>query len=123
MGKHFPEAQIALCRCGKHNKVYGVRFEKYKDGWKPTWAFPIKESTAAHEGYDATILKGQIYPDDHYPGCPYCHSEYFFVCDDCGGKLTCYDGQERDWFSCSWCGWEGPVSAYDGSGISSGGDR
>ena len=40
------EATVALCKCGKTHKVYGVRFEKAgKKHWKYTWAFPIKEST------------------------------------------------------------------------------
>lgn len=41
------EATVALCKCGKVHKAYGVRFEKAgKKHWKYTWAFPIKESAA-----------------------------------------------------------------------------
>ena len=88
--QNFPKAKVVLCKCGIHDKSYGVRMEEFRDGWKYTWAFPIKEQNAKKEGYDAAILKGQIYPDDNYPGCPYCGAKEFLICDDCGKKLTCY---------------------------------
>ena len=119
MNKH--EATVAVCKCKETHKSYGVRFEKVSEGhWKYTWAFPIKESTAKREGYDATIIKGNIEPDIDYPGCPYCGSKYFVVCE-CG-KLNCniYNGGA---FKCEWCGLTGTIVAYEGTGIKSGGDR
>ena len=74
------EATVALCKCGKTHKVYGVRFEKAgKKHWKYTWAFPIKESTAKHEGYDKTSIVGVIEPTNDYPGCPYCKAQSFVM--------------------------------------------
>ena len=37
------EARIALCKCREGRNIYGVRFEKLEDGWKYTWAFPVKK--------------------------------------------------------------------------------
>lgn len=79
------EATVALCKCGKVHKAYGVRFEKAgKKHWKYTWAFPIKESAAKHEGYDETTIIGKIEPTEDYPGCPYCKATTFVICGTCG---------------------------------------
>lgn len=43
------EARIALCKCKEGGNIYGVRFEKTGDGWKYTWAFPVKEAAAKRE--------------------------------------------------------------------------
>jgi len=115
------EATVALCRCKETHKTYGVRFEKVSEGnWKYTWAFKIKESSAKREGYDGTIIDGRIFPDEEYPGCPYCGEKYFVVCS-CG-KLNCHT-HNSGLFKCEWCGLEGELSTYDGAGIKSGGDR
>lgn len=113
------EAQIALCKCKEAKKMYGVRFEKSGNGWKYTWAFPIKEATAKRENYDTASMLGDIFPDNEYPGCPYCGSKYFVICS-CG-HLSCNSGY-NNLFTCDWCGMSGTLSNYDGAGVSSGGD-
>ena len=123
VGQNFPKAKIALCKCGSNNMTYGVRMEEFKNGWKATWAFPIKEKTAKNEGYDAVTLKGQLYSDENYPGCPYCGSKDFFICYDCGGKLTCYHDGGDGRATCAWCHVTMDTMEYDGSGIMSGDDR
>lgn len=116
------EAAVALCKCGKIHKVYGVRFEKVgKKHWKYTWAFPIKELTAKHEGYDKTPIIGVIEPEDDYPGCPYCEARSFIICS-CG-KLNCNTSGRGSLFTCEWCGTIGGLGIYDGSGFDSSGDR
>lgn len=116
------EATVAACKCKETKKTYGVRFEKViEGGWKYTWAFPMKESTAAREGYDATIIAGNIEPTEDYPGCPYCGVKYFVVCE-CG-KLNCNSGYSGGHFKCEWCGLTGEIGVYTGSGFSGGGDR
>ena len=65
------EARIALCKCKEGKNIYGVRFEKSEDGWKYTWAFPVKEATAKREQYDKTKIMGQNVPDNGYQGCPF----------------------------------------------------
>ena len=115
------EATVAICKCKETHKMFGVRFEKVANAhWKYTWAFPMRKASAQREGYDATVIEGMIEPDEGYPGCPYCGIRYFVVCS-CG-KLNCniYTGNS---FKCEWCGAGGTLTAYDGAGISSGGDR
>lgn len=116
-----PEATVAVCKCKESHKIFGVRFEKVSNRhWKYTWAFPMKASTAKREGYDGTVIDGNIEPDIDYPGCPYCGSKYFVVCE-CG-KLNCNISIGNS-FTCEWCGLTGTLTGYDGGGIKSGGDR
>jgi hypothetical protein len=119
--ENFPEARIAMCKCRETKKAYGVRFERYRDGWKYTWAFPIKESVAKREKYDETMLKGNLYQDEDYPGCPYCGTKGFVICGQCDGLMCNNFGSEP--FKCEWCGSEGGTMVdYDGSGFKSGAD-
>lgn len=113
------EARIALCKCKEGKNIYGVRLEKTEIGWKYTWAFPVKEAAARREHYDETKIVGEIFPDVGYPGCPYCGTKDFVVCD-CG-KLNCHNGNDTH-FICNWCGLSGTLGSYDGSGFGSGGD-
>ena len=116
-----PEARIAVCKCKETKKTYGVRFEKFGEYWKYTWAFPVEESSAKRQGYEDTELKGGLIPDAKYPGCPYCGAKYFVVCGDCH-KLNCNIGNSNI-FRCEWCNEEGILSDYQGDGVTSGGDR
>ncbi len=110
------EAAVVLCKCHKAHKTYGVRFENREGQWVYTWAFPIKESVAKREGYDKSVIKGQIAPTVDYPGCPYCGIRGFIVCE-CG-RLNCNEQGIRE-FTCEWCGTRGTLRQYDGSGFSS----
>lgn len=113
-------ATVAICKCKESRKPFGVRFEKMGTSrWKYTWAFPIKESSAKREGYDATRIVGSIEPDIDYPGCPYCGTRTFVVCD-CG-KLNC-NTASGSYFKCEWCGMSGTLVAYGGGGFGAGGD-
>lgn len=116
------EARIALCKCKEGKRAYGVRFERAGQGWKYTWAFPLKEAAAKREGYDKTQLVGNISPDVDYPGCPFCKAKYFIICS-CG-KLNCNNANDPTAiFKCEWCGATGKLAGgYDGSGFGSGGD-
>ena len=116
------EARIALCKCKEGKRAYGVRFEKFGNGWKYTWAFPVREESAKREGYDETKILGDISPDAAYPGCPFCRAKSFVICS-CG-KLNCNNvNTPNARFTCEWCGASGVLSSgYDGSGFGSGGD-
>ena len=116
-----PEARIALAKCKEcKGKTYGVRFQRDGDGWVYTWAFPIEDSTAKREGYADTQIMGNIEPADTYPGCPYCGSKYFVICDTCK-HLNCNVGSSNI-FTCEWCGTTGELGDFGGDGIASGGD-
>lgn len=119
---NFPEAKIALCKCKEGHKIYGVRFERYENGWKATWAFPIKkQGTEKREKYDSTKLSGKIWIDGNYPGCPYCGGKSFIICS-CGG-LNCNIHGDDNFFKCEWCNITGELTEYTGSGFNSGSDR
>ena len=119
--KREPEARIALCKCKETKKIFGVRMEKAQDGWNCTWAFPISEKSAKREGYDATVLKGNIGWTSEYRGCPYCGTKAFIVCESCRG-LNCHTSTS-EYFTCEWCGSTGRLVDYDGAGVKSGDDR
>ncbi len=119
--KREPEARIALCKCKETKKIYGVRMEKAQGGWNCTWAFPISEDSAKREGYNATILKGNIGFTKEYKGCPYCGTIPFTVCGSCQ-RLNCKT-VTGNYFTCEWCGSSGWLTDYDGAGVQTGGDR
>lgn len=114
------EAKVALSHCREGKKIYGVRMEKTPLGWKYNWAFKLSDKRAKAEGYQNTKIVGMIYPDEEYPGCPYCKARSFVVCGTCG-KLNCNNSSEKI-FTCGWCGAQGELSDYDGTGIDSAGD-
>ena len=113
------EARIALCKCKEGKRTYGVRFERMGGSWKYTWAFPVKEASARRENYDKTKIVGDLVEDENYPGCPYCRTKDFVICQ-CG-KLSCRNGTETK-FTCNWCGLTGTLGSYDGSGFGADGD-
>ncbi len=114
------EAQVALAKCREGKRIYGVRFEKTSLGWKYNWAFELSDKRAKSEQYDNTKIKGTIYPDPEYPGCPYCGGHSFVVCMNCG-KLNCNNSDDKI-FTCEWCGAKGELTKYEGEGFDSSGD-
>lgn len=120
------KAAVILCRCSsKNSKLFGIRCEKIeKKHWEMTWAFPIDEKKAKHEGYDSVTIKGDLDDTEEYPGCPYCGARSWFICHECGGKLSCLD-EDYDFsrpVTCAWCGDTDYLEDYDGSGIKSDGN-
>ena len=114
------EAIIVLCKCGEHHKTYGIRAEKRgRDTWMCTWAFPIKESAAKHEGYDKSSMRGSIAFSEEFPGCPYCGGRNWTVCS-CG-RLNCTI-VKNNLFICEWCGAQGKIGKYAGESITAGVD-
>lgn len=114
------DAKVAVSHCREGKKGYGVRFEKTTLGWKYDWAFKLSADRAKSEGYGSTKIVGNIYPDNEYPGCPYCGAKSFIVCGSCG-KLNCNNTEEKI-FTCGWCGAKGELIDYAGDGINSSGD-
>lgn len=103
------EAAVAVCKCQKTGKTFGIRCEKREYGWIYNWAFALNERSIAREGYGGVVVLGGIMMDEEYPGCPDCGVKYFFVCQ-CG-KLTCYNGRARR-VTCKWCGSSGTLGGY-----------
>lgn len=118
--KQNPTALIVLSKCPKNKKTYGIRAENFgRDHWSFTWAFPVKEENAKHEGYDKSSIKGTIVIDNEFPGCPYCGTSNFVVCQ-CGHINCNYQTSGR--FVCAWCGLQGTIGVYTGDKISAGMD-
>ena len=112
------EAVVMMAKCGKTHKAFGLRTERTgRNQWRVTWAFPIKESAASHEGYDRVSVKGDIEFDAEYPGCPYCGEHMLTVCS-CG-HLGC-TVLKNNVYTCEWCGAQGQITNYNGEGIQAG---
>lgn len=95
-------ATVILQKCTYTRKTFGIRVQEMEDGeWYKTWAFPMDESAATREGYDKTQIVSKLPALSDYPGCPYCGSKGTFYDHICGGKLSCYNGE--DVVTCPWC--------------------
>jgi hypothetical protein len=103
------EATVIIAKCGKTQKIYGIRVERRNKDWYKTWAFKINEKSAKREGFDKTVINGKFNADKEYNGCPYCHSSEFIKCG-CG-KISCWNGEKI--VKCSWCGAKGEISIVD----------
>lgn len=114
------EAEVVLAKCREGKKIFGVRMEKTSLGWKYNWAFKIGDKRAGAEGYANTRIKGNIYPDPEYPGCPYCKGKSFIICGNCG-RIYC-NNEHNGMSTCEWCGNTGTLGVYDGAGINASGD-
>ena len=109
------DAVVLLCKCGKVHKTYGIRTEKLSGKrWSMTWAFPIRESVAKHEGYDKVSVSGDVSMTDEYPGCPFCGQRNITVCE-CG-HISC-TVVRGGIFTCEWCGAQGRIADYSGEKI------
>lgn len=97
-------ADVLLARCGRGSGLYGLRVEERLDSWYSTWAFPIGESHAQGEKYQATSVNGGLLLDSGFPGCPRCGANSFALCSQCG-KLSCWSTTSPhwrcDWFPCT----------------------
>ncbi|MCL1904305.1 MAG: hypothetical protein FWF94_07800 [Oscillospiraceae bacterium] len=101
------EANVILAKCASNNKLFGIRVEKRNNDWLRTWAFPIDEERAMHEGFDKTEISGSLDPAPGYPGCPYCKNVFLLKCT-CGKMICCElksNDENKDFsVSCGWCG-------------------
>jgi len=98
---------IITAQCSKARSRMGIRLEeKSHQLWVADWAFKIKEHVAIKEGYDKTRVDGQFVFSAEFPGCPYCESKSFVLCD-CK-NLICYETMSTS-FKCPKCGLSGTV--------------
>ncbi|MEE0913158.1 MAG: TerY-C metal binding domain-containing protein [Ruminococcus sp.] len=96
------EATVILARCKNNKNLFGMRTQKMSDGdWWRTWAFKINERSAKNEKYDSSEIKGNLFVTEEYPGCPFCQSMSFVICNKCE-RITCWNGENV--LNCSWCG-------------------
>lgn len=100
-----PNVVIVIAKCSHNKKCFGILFEeKSQNKWVGDWSFPIEETSAKNEGYDRVEIKGEIFLDSNYPGCPrcpHCNAKSFFNCSCC--KVACWNGEDRT-VTCPSCG-------------------
>jgi hypothetical protein len=112
------EVTIIMAKCHKTRQTFGIRAEKIQQEWHFTWTFAIDEKVAKCEGYDSTMVKGNIIIDDEYPGCTYCNSTAFCQCGYCH-KIGCYGGEKIH--TCPFCRNSGKVDYTESYGDIKGG--
>lgn len=104
---HELNVVIIIAQCSRSGHRMGIRLEeKSRKLWVADWAFKVKESIASKEGYDKTRVDGQFEFSIDFPGCPYCESHSFVLCD-CQ-NLLCYESSNR-LFKCPKCGLAGTI--------------
>jgi hypothetical protein len=111
-------ATVVLGKCPKTKQLYGMRVEQRGKDWVRTWAFPVDEQKAKHEGFEANKVTGSMNAVDDYPGCPHCGTSGFVLCS-CG-KISCWSNEETK-FTCPWCGQSGEVTAAESFDVKGGG--
>ena len=114
MKQKINEATVVMAKCKNAKKPFGIRMEKKRNSvWYCTWAFKLSERSAKNEGYGNTIVSGLVDLDEEWPGCPYCNSNGWFNCVNCG-RLTCYSNET--YVTCAWCNKSGectPAEKFD----------
>ncbi|MDR3139182.1 MAG: hypothetical protein LBT95_05855 [Treponema sp.] len=112
-----------MAKCSNTKKTFGMRIEQRGGDWVRTWAFPLDERRAKHEGFDANTVSGSMNADGEYPGCPHCGSDGFVQCG-CG-KIGCAGGVGNHGnyakYTCPWCGSRCDLSAAEIFDVSGGG--
>jgi hypothetical protein len=118
-------ATVILAKCSKTKKLFGIRAEQRGNSWIRTWAFPIDEEKAKHEGFhkNKVNLGGA---DEGYPGCPFCRDTGFVKCGcekiGCmGGMMKNGENSGKSMYTCPWCGSTGEVQMKDVIDVSGGG--
>jgi len=115
---------VVLSKCSKLKKLFGMRVEEREKKWFRTWAFPIDESKAKHEGFAANKVSLSE-TDSSYPGCPHCKDGGFVRCGSCE-KIGCAGGvtkkgENKASYTCPWCGNTGDLEYVDSVDASGGG--
>ena len=96
------EATVILMRCKINKGLSGIRVQKMVDGkWARTWSFKINERIAKNENFSDDLQLEGMLPTVDFPGCPYCGSKGFVICNKCK-KMTCRANESV--MTCSWCG-------------------
>jgi hypothetical protein len=108
MARRAINAKVIMARCSKTKKAFGIRIEERGGDWVRTWAFPLDERKAKHEGYDANAVTGSMKAADDYPGCPHCGFGGFSHDSTGCGKVHCGGGGTNlgdcTELTCPWCG-------------------
>jgi predicted RNA-binding Zn-ribbon protein involved in translation (DUF1610 family) len=117
-------AKVIIARCSKTQKTFGIRIEERGNGWVSTWAFPIDERKAKHEGYSDTSTVALSGQDDNFPGCPHCGDKNIVQFGGCK-KIGCGGGSRKGLIFteiiCPWCGEKNVLQNGGSLNVSGGG--
>lgn len=112
------KAFAVMAVCEETKKSFGITVDYVsRRRYRFVWAFKINKDKAHREGYDAKTVTGSVEFDPQYPGCPYCGSKRFFICN-CG-SMVCYHGQRV--VTCPECGSTGELAAVSEIDLRGGG--
>ena len=116
-------AKVIIGKCSKTQKTFGIRIEDRGNGWVSTWAFPIDERKAKHEGYSDTSTVALSGIDDNFPGCPHCGDKVIvqFGCKKTGCCGGCRKGLIFTDIICPWCGEKNVLQNVGSFNVSGGG--
>ena len=58
------EMVAVICKCAKHNKLFGIRFDQINSRtWEYAWAFPLKDGADRREQGFSTTIGSSMSPD------------------------------------------------------------
>lgn len=120
MSKYNKGAFVVMAQCGKTKNSMGVTFNPVSTNlYRMMWAFKINMDVAKKEKYDTKSVSGNIDIDVNFNGCPYCGSQDFYFCGNCG-KMVCYDGLSET-VTCPNCGKSSGLQVSENFNIKGGG--
>lgn len=111
MKKFKRDMMVVMGMCSHTKQPYGVTVEKHGSYCDLLWSFKIKADAAKREGFDKNSFKGRVEHDPNFPGCPYCGSQGWYICHNCG-TMVCNDVVEGE-VTCPKCGASGLLSYSD----------
>ena len=111
------KAFATLAACEETKKPFAITVDPNGRELKFVWAFKIDRAKAHRERFDARHVQGAVTYDKNFPGCPYCHSNQFWICS-CG-TVVCWHGQER--VTCPNCGYTGGLEFVESIDLKGGG--
>lgn len=102
------DAFVTMAMCEECKQPFGITVDKVSNGrYMFVWSFKINADKAHREGYDATHVRGDVTEDVNYPGCPYCGTKRWYICNDCG-TIVCHHGQS--FVTCPKCKTSGEIT-------------
>ena len=113
------DAFAVLGQCEETKELFGITVDPDSMGhMRFVWSFKLKPQTAGREGFAGYQMRGSIFHDENFPGCPYCGVHEFYICNRCQ-TIVCYHGQQH--ITCPHCQNSGQIQAQDSFDLSGGG--
>lgn len=112
------EEMVVMATCQQTKKTFGITARKIDKDYVFMWAFKLDKVSAQREGFEKNHVKGNIFNDDHYPGCPHCGASTWFQCGRCK-RFVCARPEQKI-VRCPDCGNEGEIVCSDSFDLSGG---